>query len=81
MRFAGDAGMLSAAFFYSLATVRLGSLASNLAPLRLAASKSCALALFAIIWLCSYALSHGIADAGAAILHWASWCNRCAILH
>ncbi|KAK9806623.1 hypothetical protein WJX73_001020 [Symbiochloris irregularis] len=68
----GDAGMLSAAFFYSLATVRLGSLASNLAPLRLAASKSCALALFAIIWLCAYALSHGIADSGDLQQLWPS---------
>ena len=51
--------MLGAAFFYSLATVRLGSWAGRVPALRLAASKSLALALFALTWLSAYAVLHG----------------------
>ena len=56
--------MLGAAFFYSLATVRLGNWASKAPALRLAASKSCALTLFAAAWLGSYIFLHGTGDAG-----------------
>lgn len=47
----GDACIFAAAFFYSLATVRLSRLAANVAPLRLATAKSMAFAVIALCWL------------------------------
>jgi hypothetical protein len=46
----GDACILLSAFFYSLATVRLGRLASGIPSLRLATAKSVAFALISIAW-------------------------------
>ena len=44
------------AFFFSLATVRLGKLASSFPTLRLAAAKSLVMALIAAGWLGTSAL-------------------------
>ncbi len=47
----GDACILAAAFFYSLATVRLSRLAANVSSLELATSKSLALAIISLGWV------------------------------
>lgn len=51
IRTGGDACILAAAFFYSLATVRLSRLAANVSSLELAASKSLALAIISLGWI------------------------------
>ena len=50
--------MLAAAFFYSLATVRLSRLAGTVPSLSLATAKSLALAAASLVWLGSAALSN-----------------------
>ena len=57
--------MLGAAFFYSLATVRLGSWATQVPALQLAASKSVALAIFALTWLTAFAAVQGAWQPGS----------------
>ena len=52
----GDACIFVSAFFFSLATVRLGKLASSFPTLRLAAAKSLVMALIAAGWLGTSAL-------------------------
>ncbi|BDA41739.1 hypothetical protein COCOBI_02-5320 [Coccomyxa sp. Obi] len=58
----GDACILAAAFFYSLATVRLSRLAANVSALELAASKSLALAIISLGWI-------GISAANQVVSH------------
>ncbi|CAL8460827.1 g358 [Coccomyxa elongata] len=58
----GDACILAAAFFYSLATVRLSRLAANVSSLELAASKSLALATISLGWI-------GISAANQVVSH------------
>ena len=55
-RAGGDACIFVSAFFFSLATVRLGKLASSFPTLRLAAAKSLVMALIAAGWLGTSAL-------------------------
>lgn len=50
--------MLAAAFFYSLATVRLSRLAVAVPSLSLATAKSLALAAASLVWLGAAALSN-----------------------
>ena len=50
-RAGGDACIFLAAFFYSLATVRLSRLVSGVSSLQLATAKSAAFAVIAIAWL------------------------------
>ncbi len=50
--------MLAAAFFYSLATVRLSRLAPSVPSLPLATAKSLALAGVSLIWLGASALNN-----------------------
>jgi hypothetical protein len=47
----GDAFIFASAFFYSLATVRLGIHARNVPSVQLAAFKSVALAAISLLWL------------------------------
>lgn len=54
----GDACVLAAAFFYSLATVRLSRLAPALPSLPLATAKSLALAGASLLWLGIAALNN-----------------------
>ena len=54
----GDACVLAAAFFYSLATVRLSRLAPSVPSLPLATAKSLALAGVSLIWLGASALNN-----------------------
>lgn len=55
-RAGGDACIFVSAFFFSLATVRLGKLAGSFPTLRLAAAKSVVMALIAAGWLGASAL-------------------------
>ena len=50
--------ILVAAFFYSLATVRLSRLAANVSSLELATSKSLALAIISLGWVGISAAHH-----------------------
>ena len=50
--------MLAAAFFYSLATVRLSRIAVAVPALSLATAKSLALAAASLVWLGAAALSN-----------------------
>ena len=58
MNVGGDACVLAAAFFYSLATVRLSRIAVAVPALSLATAKSLALAAASLVWLGAAALSN-----------------------
>ncbi|CAK0743539.1 hypothetical protein CVIRNUC_001478 [Coccomyxa viridis] len=64
----GDACVLAAAFFYSLATVRLSRLAVAVPSLSLATAKSLALAAASLVWLGAAALSNMQTPQGPALL-------------
>ncbi|CAL5219340.1 g1154 [Coccomyxa viridis] len=66
--FGGDACVLAAAFFYSLATVRLSRLAPSVPSLPLATAKSLALAGVSLIWLGASALNNMRTPQGPALL-------------
>ena len=59
-------------------TIRLGGYARRFAPVRLAASKSFALAVIAMAWLVSIACYDTIS--GQSIDYWSGWSNPWALL-
>ena len=59
-------------------TIRLGGYARRFAPVRLAASKSIALAIIAVAWLLSIALMDKIS--GKSVDYWSGWNNPWALL-
>ncbi|KAL0024507.1 hypothetical protein WJX77_010938 [Trebouxia sp. C0004] len=74
----GDSFILAAAFFYSVVTIRLGGYARRFAPVRLAASKSIALAIIAVGWLSSIAVLDAIG--GKSTDYWSGWDNPAVLL-
>ncbi len=62
LRAGGDACIFLAAFFYSLATVRLSRLAAGVSSLQLATAKSAAFALIATAWLAVSAANQASAE-------------------
>ena len=65
---AGDVAVLVAACFYSLLTVRIGRYARQAAPVRLASSKSSALAAIALASLAVLAVKRGLSGEGVTSL-------------
>ena len=59
-------------------TIRLGGYARQFAPVRLAASKSFALAIIAVGWLLSIAFLDIIS--GNSVDYWSGWSNPLALL-
>ena len=59
-------------------TIRLGGYAKQFAPVRLAASKSIALAIIAVAWLLFLAVADTLG--GNSIAYWSGWQNPWALL-
>ncbi|KAL3132435.1 hypothetical protein ABBQ32_008992 [Trebouxia sp. C0010 RCD-2024] len=74
----GDSLILAAAFFYSVVTIRLGGYAKKFVPVRLAASKSFALAIIAVTWLLCTALFDTVNARSTE--YWSGWNNPWAVL-
>ncbi|KAK9908711.1 hypothetical protein WJX75_001852 [Coccomyxa subellipsoidea] len=70
----GDVCILVAAFFYSLATVRLSRLAANVSSLELATSKSLALAIISLGWV-GISAAHHVASHESLVSLWEGYAD------